>query len=204
MIFRLYKKTHKVTGLKYLGYTSSNDPQKYKGSGKYWRRHCDKHGYNVDTEVLFETGSKEELRTKGLYYTKLWNVVESKEWANLKPESGNGGTFSHRSDSIEKIRDYQKNKKVWSEKALQNLKDIAITSANNRRGQSWTETQRASRLKTYIDKNLEIARKIFPLADSGLNKLTIAKTLNISWDKVKYSLINREHFELRLMENQNY
>ena len=201
MIFRLYKKTHKVTGLKYLGYTSSNDPQKYKGSGKYWRRHCNKHGYNVDTEVLFETGNKEELRTKGLYYTKLWNVVESKEWANLKPESGNGGTFSHRSDSIEKIRDYQKNKKVWSEKALQNLKDIAVTSANNRRGQHWTETHRASRLKTYIDKNLEIASKIFPLADSGLNKLTIAKTLNITWDKVKYSLINREHFELRLLEN---
>jgi hypothetical protein len=200
MIFRLYKKTHKVTGLKYLGYTSSNDPQKYKGSGKYWRRHVDKHGYDVDTEILFETGNKEELRAKGLYYTKLWNVVESKEWANLKPESGNGGTFSHRSDSIEKIRDYQKNKKVWSEKALQNLKDIAVTSANNRRGQSWTETQRASRLKTYIDKNLEIASKIFPLADSGLNKLTIAKTLNISWDKVKYSLINREHFELRLKE----
>ena len=55
--------------------------------------------------------------------------------------------------------------------------------------------------KTYIDKNLEIASKIFPLADSGLNKLTIAKTLNITWDKVKYSLINREHFELRLLEN---
>ena len=131
MIYRLYKKTHKKTKLKYLGYTSSNDPHKYKGSGKYWCHHINKHGYDVDTEILFETNNKEELRARGLYYTKLWNIVDSREWANLKPESGNGGTFSHRADSVEKIREYQINKKVWTKKALQNLKDIAIISANN-------------------------------------------------------------------------
>lgn len=26
-----------------------------------------------------------------MYYSELWNVVRSNEWANLKPESGDGG-----------------------------------------------------------------------------------------------------------------
>ena len=55
-------------------------------------------------------------------------------------------------------------------------------------------------MTTYIDKNLEIAIKIIELADQGLNKLTIAKTLNVTWDKVKYSLLHRVEFETRLQE----
>jgi hypothetical protein len=34
----LYVKTHNITGLKYFGKTT-NDPFKYKGSGKYWLDH---------------------------------------------------------------------------------------------------------------------------------------------------------------------
>ena len=90
MTIYLYVKTHKVTGLKYLGKTIQ-DPLQYKGSGKYWKWHIKKHGYNVDTEILLETTSKQELIHAGLYYSKLWNVVDSKEWANLKPEAGDGG-----------------------------------------------------------------------------------------------------------------
>jgi len=40
-LLTLYKKTHRKTGLKYLGYTSQ-DPFRYIGSGKYWRRHFKK------------------------------------------------------------------------------------------------------------------------------------------------------------------
>lgn len=43
---------------------------------------------------MLETDSKEDLIEKGIYYSNLWNVVESKEWANLKPESGDGGDMS--------------------------------------------------------------------------------------------------------------
>lgn len=90
----LYVKTHNKTGLKYLGKTINKDPHKYPGSGTVWRRHLDKHGYDYTTEILLETDSKEELIEKGIYYSNLWNVVESKEWANLKPESGDGGDMS--------------------------------------------------------------------------------------------------------------
>ena len=109
-------------------------------------------------------------------------------------------TSSEYLDRIEKIRAYQK-KKVWTEKALQNLKAIAVISATKRRGNKWSEQHRESRMKTYVDKNLEIAIKIITLADQGFNKLTISKTLDVSWEKVKYSLLHRAKFEARLKEN---
>lgn len=87
----LYVKTHNTTGLKYLGKTSAVNPYSYKGSGKYWTNHIKKHGYNVTTEILFQSTDSAEIKQQGLHYSKLWNIVESKEWANLKEESGDGG-----------------------------------------------------------------------------------------------------------------
>jgi hypothetical protein len=88
--FVLYVKTHLDTGLKYLGQTSNANPHKYTGSGKYWLRHIKQHGKNWETEILHESQDKKEIDTLGIYYSQLWNVVESSDWANLKPESGDG------------------------------------------------------------------------------------------------------------------
>jgi len=74
--------------------TTATDPHIYKGSGKHWKRHIEKHGYDVETEILLETTSKEELKEVGLYYSKKWNIVNSKEWANLTEETGNGMSSS--------------------------------------------------------------------------------------------------------------
>jgi len=84
----LYKKTHRKTGLQYLGVTSQSDPYAYTGSGVRWKNHLNEHGYDCDTEILLETSSKEELKEVGLYYSNLWNIVESDSWANLIPEAG--------------------------------------------------------------------------------------------------------------------
>lgn len=100
----LYVKTHK-TGLKYLGKTD-NDPFKYKGSGTYWLRHLKKYGDEHSTEILLETDDKELFREKALYYSNLFNVVESKEWANIVPEQGDGGDTS----MSPKYQKYLKNK----------------------------------------------------------------------------------------------
>lgn len=86
----LYVKTHNQTGLKYLGKTTDSDPHAYPGSGLYWSEHLKKHGSNYSTELLLETEDPEEIRTTGQYYSTLWNVVESDEWANLQPEEGQG------------------------------------------------------------------------------------------------------------------
>ena len=92
MIIYLYIKTHNKTGLKYLGKTTSKDPHKYKGSGTYWTAHIKKHGYDVTTEIIQECASINEIANWGVYYSLLWNVVDSSEWANLKPETGEGGS----------------------------------------------------------------------------------------------------------------
>lgn len=89
-MYYLYLKTHNITGLKYLGITTKN-PVIYKGSGKYWLLHLNKHGNDVSTEILGQYDTKEELKEAGLYYSKLWNIVESDSFANLAPEKGGGG-----------------------------------------------------------------------------------------------------------------
>lgn len=93
MKITLYLKTHKKTGLKYLGKTIQ-DPYTYLGSGKRWQNHLKKHGTDIKTEILFETDDPKKLAEQGIYYSKLWNVVESKDFANCKEESGDGGDMS--------------------------------------------------------------------------------------------------------------
>ena len=116
-IYKLYVKTHKVTGLKYLGYTSDPDPYQYLGSGKYWMRHLEKHGKDITTEILHECLSKEEIKARGLYYSELWDVVNAtdvhgkKIWANLMPESANGGGYIFTEDDRKLIS--KKSKEAW-------------------------------------------------------------------------------------------
>lgn len=109
-----YVKTHNITGLKYLGKTSRADPHAYPGSGIYWLRHLKKYGKDYSTIILKECHSSSEIKEWGLYYSNLWNVVKSNEWANLIKEEGSGGaTFgflgkNHSAESIEKIKERSK------------------------------------------------------------------------------------------------
>lgn len=91
MPHKLMIKTHKVTGLKYLCYTQKNDHVSYTGSGKYWKRHLEKYGKDIETELIFQTENYEELKNKALELSDELNVVESNEWANLRKEDGIGG-----------------------------------------------------------------------------------------------------------------
>lgn len=102
-IYSLYIKTHSITGLKYLGFTTKEDPHKYKGSGLYWNRHLAKHGVTYITEVIKQCGTHDEIAYWGLHYSKLFDIVYARDisgkkiWANTKPESGNGGRMSDES-----------------------------------------------------------------------------------------------------------
>jgi hypothetical protein len=118
MTIYLYKKTHRDTGLKYLGKTTSKNPYTYPGSGIYWKNHLEKHGNNVDTEILRECQSEEELKEWGRYYSKLWNVVEDKTWANLVEEAGPSGQWG--------IESKQKLSKSMSEKLSKLTKEQLI------------------------------------------------------------------------------
>jgi hypothetical protein len=92
-MYYLLIKTHNKTGLKYLckHTTESIDGcYKYPGSGKYWKLHLKKHGKDLSTEILFETDNLDKFEEKGLYYSDLYNIVKSDNWANLVPENGRG------------------------------------------------------------------------------------------------------------------
>ena len=80
-------------GLKYLGKTVRN-PYTYLGSGTRWKAHIKKNNYtykDTKTTILYETVSKEKLKEVGLYYSKLYDVTNRKDWANLMDEKGDGG-----------------------------------------------------------------------------------------------------------------
>ena len=98
----LYIKQHNITGLKYFGKTIF-DPIDYKGSGIVWTRHLEKHGNDVSTiwTQLFEDAIS--IKEYALKFSLENNIVESKEWANLKQEDGHmGGYYGQVSDEIKR------------------------------------------------------------------------------------------------------
>jgi hypothetical protein len=86
----LYIKEHEITGLRYFGKTTQN-PQKYKGSGVDWTKHLLEHGPHVKTiwTCLFETDA--EIRDFARFFSDEFDIVNSDNWANAVPESGHAG-----------------------------------------------------------------------------------------------------------------
>lgn len=102
----LYVKTHTITGLKYLGQTSSNDPHKYKGSGVYWRRHLQVHGPYFTTQILLASENPTDIKETGVFFSRLWGVVNSKDWANLMEEKGDGvDSSTARAVALQRVQD---------------------------------------------------------------------------------------------------
>jgi len=102
----LYIKQHSVTGLLYFGKTSRN-PYKYLGSGKHWIRHYKKHGKeHIITLWVSEVFTDKSLLTEfSLFVSEEYNIVNSKKWANMKPENGLDGWtkgVKHKPESIQK------------------------------------------------------------------------------------------------------
>jgi len=115
-IYTLYVKTHRKTGLKYLGQTSRN-PFKYAGSGIDWKLHLKQFGYCVDTEILLQTTDKSERNSLGRHLSALWHIVTAaddygnKLWANRIPETGGGSGHRHDDDTYKNMAENRKGKK---------------------------------------------------------------------------------------------
>ena len=92
-MIRLMIKTHNVTELKYLCVSTKDDYLNYPGSGVKWRNHLKHHGFNFSTVVLYESQVRNDIfKSMCLYYSRLYDVVNSDEWANLIMEDGNTGS----------------------------------------------------------------------------------------------------------------
>jgi hypothetical protein len=120
MTYKLYLKEHLDTGLKYLGVTIQDDPHQYRGSGKHWKAHIAKHGYNVSTDVIFETEDHGLFKEWCVHVSNHLNVVESEEYANQIPETGDKVNPIGQQVASEKIKgtiwitDGKTNKRVHS------------------------------------------------------------------------------------------
>ena len=91
----LYIKQHLLTGLKYFGKTNRNEEfllYKYYGSGKTWNKHLEQYGREHVVTIWYKLFDNEsELKQFALEFSSRENIVESKDWANLKKESGIDG-----------------------------------------------------------------------------------------------------------------
>ena len=87
----LYIKQHNKTRLKYFGKTIQNNVEKYKGSGLYWSEHLKIHGNDVSTVWTKTFDDEQQLTEFAITFSEENNIVNSNEWANLKPENGLAG-----------------------------------------------------------------------------------------------------------------
>jgi NUMOD3 motif len=191
MTIYLYKKTHIITGLKYLGKTTAKDPHRYIGSGVYWKSHLKMHGEHYITEILKECYTERELRHWGKYYSDLWNIVDSPEWANLKEEVGDGGRQSEevrkRIGEAGKGRiPWNKGKQVWSKEERKR-----ISEQNKLRGPQSVETISKRVSKNIGKKRTDEQRKRASDAQKGrkltpehIEKLKIARRKGIQEGRI--------------------
>jgi hypothetical protein len=154
-IYYLYVKTHNITGLKYLGFTKQKDYHKYTGSGTRWLNHLNKHGFDYTTEVLLETHDRNELQDKGEYYSELFDVVRSKQWANLKPERGEGGSFVATTETIAKVIETKKKNNTLNTNTPENrAKAIKTRRANGTLNTNTTESIKLGQITKSVNGSL--------------------------------------------------
>lgn len=117
----LYIKKHKITGLKYFGFTKNN-PYAYNGSGIYWKRHFRKHGKeHIQTLDVFGFSDLDLCSDFALSFSKRNDIVNSQDWANLMDENGTVTTTAgcELSDNIKEkisqsLKEYNKHNKTPS------------------------------------------------------------------------------------------
>jgi hypothetical protein len=166
----LYIKTHNKTGLKYFGKTVL-DPYSYYGSGKYWKNHLKKYGYDITTEIYGYYTDKNKCIEDAIKFSKENNIVESKEWANLMIESLDGGDTSKTDGyikSFHKIGENGRKSKWWNNGKKQTFSQNppdetyvrgrlpfnnvgAKIGANIQKGKIWVNNG-LDEMMTYVDK----------------------------------------------------
>jgi hypothetical protein len=120
---RLMVKRHTITGLRYFCKTTRANYLKYNGSGVRWTAHIKKYGtQQVITEWVSELFyDPDDLKEFALFFSELFNIVESNDWANLKNEDGLEGGMSS-----------QTAKDMWQKPGAKELRSMRQKEAQSR------------------------------------------------------------------------
>lgn len=91
----LYIKQHTITKKLYFGKSTRNEEGmlKYLGSGKHWKNHIKFHGKEYVTTLwycLFY--DKDDCTNFATMFSDQWQISESSDWLNFKPENGLDGS----------------------------------------------------------------------------------------------------------------
>lgn len=107
---RLYIKQCSHCQLKYFGKSLIIDIENYRGSGKYWNRHLKK--YNSEAIHLWHSEWYYDISIidVAIEFSESNNIVDSKDWANLKVETGIDGGWSHIDSKNKTLSEKTKNK----------------------------------------------------------------------------------------------
>lgn len=151
----IYIKQHSKTGLLYFGKTFQ-DPEKYKGSGEYWKAHCKIHGKEINTLWYQLYLDKESIQEDAVRFSIQNKIVESEEWANLVIENGiNSGRGKWTEEQKEAARGKPKSDE-W--KALMSEKYSGENNPMFRK--SHTEETRAKMSKSHTGKRKTEEQKL--------------------------------------------
>jgi hypothetical protein len=184
MKYFLYIKTHKPTGMKYLGQTK-RDSFTYPGSGQEWLKHLKEHGKDVYTEILGEFDSIQELEKMGRYYSLLWNIVESSEWANLMIETGHGKGWTKGKKRSETTK--EKMKKSW-ENRTHSLDHLV----GNFVGRKHTEESKQKMSLARLGKKLPKRTKAWP-PQSEETKKKRSEAMKKPWSPARWASYKRKY-----------
>lgn len=186
----LYIKRHSITGMLYFGKTTKN-PYSYSGSGKYWKRHLQKHGNSVETLDVWEFDDELSAERFAIEFSLVNDIVLSPNWANLVVENGKDGApvghKGHVFSEDQKLRFSEKSKQRWADPLYrQKVVDSHRKTYHNGREvvlPEWTEERKrehSDRLKQIFLENPETYRRFIEstkLPKSESHKLSISESL---------------------------
>lgn len=112
MRYKLMIKTHLHTDMMYMCITKKDNWEKYLGSGLYWRRHLEKHGKHIKSELLYSCDDYDAFLEKCKYYSDMYDVANNPQFANLIPEYGYDNIADGWSNWWKNLTDNDKNEFV--------------------------------------------------------------------------------------------
>jgi hypothetical protein len=180
-LVKLTAKEHFICHLLLTKMTTGND--RYKMN---FALHMLSNANNIGEGRYKPTSRMYDLARK-LYKESLvnyWTDEKRKEHADKIRPTSIGRKLKE--SSKEKLRN-----KEWTDKAIENRLNNCLKAAEARKGSKWADEKREQMFTAYIEKNKHLFPKVFELADSGTNIRQISIKLNISWDRVKYILDNK-------------
>lgn len=202
MIIYLYVKQHAVTGLKYFGKTKKTDPFKYLGSGLYWKKHIKKHGKKyVKTIDIWGFDCENLCSDFALMFSKLHNIVESDEWANLKEENGLDGGFN----AIMGTRSKRFKGKTHSNESRQKMTASKVGDKNPNYGKTHSdETRNKMKIKSAKRQITRPREEIINFAKCNLGRKQTAEHIKnrTANTKGRFAIVNKEGV-VRYTKNSN-